>query len=59
MPWWPGGNTPYLLGYTIQALPTKDTPNLPGKVSYENAGNMPFSPNRALDKLPWSLSCCE
>lgn len=51
VPWWPGGNTPYLLGYTIQALPTKDTPNLPGKVSYENAGNVPFSPNRALDNV--------
>lgn len=49
VPWWPGGNTAYLLGYTIQALPTKKIPNLPGKVSYENAGNMPFSPNRALD----------
>ena len=30
VPWWPGGNTAYLLGYTIQALPTKATPNLPG-----------------------------
>jgi|GEM_PF-4901330 len=48
VPWWPGGNTAYLMGYTIQALPTKGTENLPGKVSYENAGNFPFSPNRAL-----------
>ena len=51
VPWWPGGNTQYLMGYTIQALPTKAVPNLPGKVSFENAGNFPFSPNRALDNV--------
>src|SRR5262249_51988346 len=28
VPWWPGGNSWYLLGYTIQALPSKDVPNL-------------------------------
>lgn len=48
VPWWPGGNTAYLMGYTIQALPSKGTENLPGKVSYENAGNFLFTPNRAL-----------
>jgi len=51
VPWWPGGNTQYLLGYTIQALPTKEKPNLPGQLSYENAGNFPFSPNLALDNV--------
>ncbi|HEY8280155.1 MAG TPA: hypothetical protein VIH99_11055 [Bdellovibrionota bacterium] len=49
VPWWPAGNTQYLLGYTIQALPSKKTPNLPGKLSYENAGIMIFSPNSALE----------
>ncbi len=51
VPWWPGGNTQYLLGYAIQALPTNGTANLPGKVSYENAGLIPFSPNTALENV--------
>lgn len=48
VPWWPGGNTQYLLGYTIQAIPTKAKPNLPGMLSYQNAGNLPLAPNQAL-----------
>lgn len=48
VPWWPAGNTQYLLGYTIQALAAKRTPNLPGKVSYETAGTIIFAPDRVL-----------
>jgi hypothetical protein len=51
VPWWPGGNTQYILGYAIQALPTKATPNLPGRLSYENADTFIFMPNRALKNV--------
>lgn len=44
-PWWPGGSTPYLMGYTIQALGTQAHPNLPGDISINNAGRFPFLPN--------------
>lgn len=48
VPWWPSGNTQYLLGYTLQALPTKQFPNLPGKVSFDTAGTIIFAPDRVL-----------
>lgn len=51
VPWWPSGNTQYLLGYTIQAIPTKITPNLPGKLSFENGGTMIFAPNRSMQAV--------
>ncbi len=51
VPWWPSGNTQYLLGYTIQAIPNKTNPNLPGRLSYENGGTMIFAPNRALQAV--------
>jgi hypothetical protein len=50
-PWWPGGNTAYLLGYTIQALPSHENPDLPGLVASDNAGNFPWSPNAALENV--------
>ncbi|MGZ3721001.1 MAG: hypothetical protein ACXWR1_21710, partial [Bdellovibrionota bacterium] len=51
VPWWPSGNTQYMIGYTIQALPTKATPNLPGKVSFENADTIIMAPNRVLNAV--------
>ncbi|MGZ3694151.1 MAG: TolB family protein, partial [Bdellovibrionota bacterium] len=48
--WWPSGNMAYLLGYTIQALPTKEKSGFPGLVARANAGNFPFSPNDAIDE---------
>lgn len=50
-PWWPGGALPYLLGYTIQSLGTADRPNLPGDLSYQNSGLVPFRPNSNLEGL--------
>lgn len=50
-PWWPGGSTPYLLGYSIQALASKEKENLPGELSYNNAGLIPFMPNKNLEEL--------
>lgn len=44
-PWWPGGSTPYLMGYTIQAMGAGEQPNLPGNISINNAGRFPFLPN--------------
>lgn len=49
--WWPGGHMAYLMGYTIQALPTKANPNFPGKVSRANAGKFPFSPHAAVQDV--------
>ncbi len=46
VPWWPAGNTQYLLGYTIQALGAHDVPNLPGKISHESGGTIIFAPDR-------------
>lgn len=57
VPWWPAGNTQYMIGYTAQALPTKKIQNLPGKVSYENADTMIFAPDRvmtAVSGTDWS-----
>lgn len=44
--WWPAGNTPYLLGYTIQASLGSDE-SLPqaGAISEANATRLPFQPN--------------
>lgn len=50
-PWWPAGNTPYLLGYAIQAEANRDAPNLPGEVSFENAGSFPFAVNSVVENL--------
>ncbi|MGE3263394.1 MAG: hypothetical protein AB7K68_16570 [Bacteriovoracia bacterium] len=50
-PWWPTGNMAYLMGYTIQALPSKETPGLPGSVARANAENFPFSPNQSVEEL--------
>lgn len=48
--WWPGGNTPYLLGYTIQAGAGNDEENQPlaGAVSEANASRLPFQPNASV-----------
>lgn len=48
-PWWPSGNMAYLFGYTIQALPTKERPGVPGRVAFENSGIFPFGPNTAAE----------
>lgn len=48
-PWWPSGHMAYLMGYTIQALPTKENPGFPGRVSFENADQLPFFPNSAAE----------
>lgn len=49
--WWPGGATPYLMGYTIQSMATKNLTDLPGEISITNAGQFPFMPNTALEKV--------
>ncbi|RZA08082.1 MAG: hypothetical protein EOP11_05935 [Proteobacteria bacterium] len=49
--WWPGGNSAYLLGYTIQALGTREKSDLPGAVSLNNAGHFPFLPNNNLEAV--------
>lgn len=49
--WWPGGSAPYLLGYTIQALGAKKHPNLPGELSINNAGRVPFFPDDNLQDV--------
>jgi hypothetical protein len=57
VPWWPAGNTQYLIGYTAQSLLTKKVPNLSGKISYENADTMIFAPDRvavAVTGQDWS-----
>jgi hypothetical protein len=49
--WWPGGATPYFLGYALQASTIAYDPNLPGKLSYQNSGLIPFQPNKNLERL--------
>jgi hypothetical protein len=49
--WWPGGNSAYLLGYTIQALPVREVPNFPGEASHANADRVPFLPNENAREL--------
>ncbi len=49
--WWPGRDMAYLMGYTIQALPSHNRPGLPGELSYLNAGQLPFQPNRKIESL--------
>jgi hypothetical protein len=49
--WWPGGSTPYLMGYLgMAALAGKD-PSFPGKLSWQNAGDFPFQPNGQLEAV--------
>ena len=50
-PWWPAGNTAYLMGYSIQALAARENPGVPGSVASANAGNFPFFPNNALEDV--------
>jgi hypothetical protein len=45
-PWWPGGNTAYLLGYAIQAQAQFGAEeSIPGALSLANSSRFPFSPN--------------
>ncbi len=50
-PWWPAGNMPYLLGYTIQASGVKKKANFPGELSLNNSGLPPFAPNRNAEEV--------
>lgn len=54
-PWWPGGNTAYLLGYAIQAyadrLTGKELDPFPGAVSEANAQRLPFMPDKNVSSL--------
>lgn len=43
--WWPGGNTPYVLGYLLQAATVNATQEAPGRLSERNASKIPFQPN--------------
>jgi hypothetical protein len=50
-PWWPGGATPYLLGYTIQSLAAEKSADAPGALSYNNSGLIPFMPDRNVEEV--------
>ena len=47
--WWPAGNVPYLMGYTVQAytdyLLHGKLNAVPGQLSFENADRMIYMPN--------------
>jgi hypothetical protein len=49
--WWPGGNTPYLLGYFLQAGAARKDPLAPGKLSENNSRKIPFQPNSNAEEV--------
>lgn len=49
--WWPGGNTPYSLGYVLQAAAAKESLEAPGKLSEKNSSKIPFQPNSVAEDV--------